>query len=285
MRIVAVVRRFIQCLRRGRPKSDQQDKDDIPEASSLVFSPEEIQEAELYFFKKATGEVRTFAKKRDYFDQSQEIEGVIYFTGRLLSSTEIVALEKVMFDLNPTSFCVPVVDRYSPVAYSIMMEVHWSTVHHLNATRTYRESLSRAYIIGGRDLAREVRETCVFCRRFKVKMQEVEMGQIHQTRLTIAPAFTLCQVDLLGPYTATCEHNHRSTVKVWGVIFKCPASGAVFVCGMSRCDTSAFLQAYTRFAARFCHPRKFFFYFFFYCFLTILVFIHTYYCYYSIRWR
>ena len=82
------------------------------------------------------------------------------------------------------------------------------------------------------------------------------MGQIHQTRLTIAPAFTLCQVDLLGPYTATCEHNHRSTVKVWGVIFKCPASGAVFVCGMSRCDTSAFLQAYTRFAARFCHPRK-----------------------------
>ena len=124
--------------RRGRPKSNQQDKDGIPEASSLVFSPEEIQEAELYFFKKATGEVRTFAKKRDYFDQSQEIEGVIYFTGRLLSSNEIVALEKVMFDLNPTSFCVPVVDRYSPVAYSIMMEVHWSTVHHLNATRTYK---------------------------------------------------------------------------------------------------------------------------------------------------
>ncbi len=84
------------------------------------------------------------------------------------------------------------------------------------------------------------------------------MGRIHESRLTIAPPFTYCQVDLMGPYVARCEHNHRSTVKVWGVVFKDPASGAVFVHAMSRCDTSAFVQAYTRFAARFCHPKKLF---------------------------
>lgn len=89
-------------------------------------------------------------------------------------------------------------------------------------------------------------------------MVEVEMGQIHETRLTMAPPFTLCQVDLFGPLEARCEHNHRAVVKVWGVVFKDPASGAVFVHAMAKCDTSAFVQAYTRFAARFCHPMKLF---------------------------
>jgi hypothetical protein len=137
-----------------------------------------------------------------------------------------------------------------------MVETHWSTVHHLNAATTYRESLGVAYIIGGRELAQEVRNSCPFCKRFKAKLQQVEMGKVHGSRVTIAPAFTLCQVDLMGPFTAQCEHNHRATVKVWGVVFKDPASGAVFVLAMSKCDTSAFLQAYTRFAARFCHPQK-----------------------------
>jgi hypothetical protein len=148
------------------------------------------------------------------------------------------------------------VDRFSPVAYSIMVETHWSTVHHLNATCTFRESLARAYIIGGRDLAQEIRNTCVFCRRFKARLLEVEMGKLHETRLTIAPPFAICQVDLLGPYLAQCEHNHRAKVKVWGVVFKDPASGAIYVHAMSSCDTNSFVQAYTRFAARFCHPQK-----------------------------
>jgi len=142
------------------------------------------------------------------------------------------------------------------VAYSIMLETHWSKVHHLNATTTYRESLEVAYIIRGRDLAQEIREGCNFCKRFKARMVEVEMGKVHSSRLAIAPPFTYTQVDLLGPYEARCEHNHRSVVKVWGAVFKDPASGAVFVHAMPKYDTSAFIQAYTRFAARFCHPMK-----------------------------
>ncbi len=130
-----------------------------------------------------------------------------------------------------------------------MVETHWSTVHHLNAATTYRESLGVAYIFGGRELAQEVRNSCPFCKRFKAKLQQVEMGKVHGSRVTIAPAFTLCQDDFMGPFTAQCEHNHQATVKVWGVVFKDLTSGAVFVLAMSKCDTSSFLQAYTRFAA------------------------------------
>ncbi len=92
-----------------------------------------------------------------------------------------------MFDLNPVSLCKPVVDRHSPVSYSIMLEMHWVTANHLNATAAYRESLATTFILKGRDLAQEVRESCNFCRRYKAKTLEVEMGKIHENRLVIAP--------------------------------------------------------------------------------------------------
>jgi len=224
----------------------------------ICLSQGDVEEAQLYFFKKGTAEVLHYSKPKDYRTCSKMQNGVLYFTGRLLDSGAVQALEEVMFDLNPVTFCRPMLDRYSPISYSIMLETHWSKVHHLNGTTTYRESLETAFIIRGRELGQEIRENCNFCKRFKARLTEVEMGKVHSSRLAIAPPFTYCQVDLLGPYDASCEHNHRATVKVWGVIFKDPASGAVFVHAMPKYDTSAFVQAYTRFAARFCHPKKLF---------------------------
>ena len=222
----------------------------------MCLTPEELAAGEDYFYKKATAEVKQFNKPADYRRFAKEKDGILYFTGRLLDAGGIKGLEEVMFDLSPVSFCRPLADRHSPVAYAVMLETHWRTVHHLNATTTYRESLSVIFTLKGRDLAQEIRDTCSFCRRYKAKLLDVEMGKIHEARLTIAPPFTLCQVDLFGPLEARCEHNHRAVVKVWGVVFKDPASGAVFVHAMAKCDTSAFVQAYMRFAARFCHPKK-----------------------------
>lgn len=269
VRILAFVLRFVRVLKQRRAARKLEDlyaatgpcerpQPDVvkDETAGSVLLEAELAEAERYFFIKATEEVKQFSKVKEYKNCSIEKDGILYFSGRVLDGQEPLAFETVMFDLNPLSFCQPLVDRYSPTAYSIMIDTHWSVVNHLNATCTFRESLSKAYVIGGRDLAQEIRKTCVFCRRFKAKLLEAEMGKVHETRLSIAPPFTVCQVDLLGPYSAQCEHNHRATVKVWGAIFKDPASGAVFVHAMSRCDTSAFIQAYTRFAARFCHPQR-----------------------------
>ena len=259
VRVMALVLKFVAACRAaaGQEKSNLDlSGGDSQEQRSVCLTAKEIEAGEDYFYKKATAEIKQFARPADYKRFSQEKDGILYFTGRLLDAGRVKGLEEVMFDLSPVSFCRPLVDRHSPVAYSIMMETHWKTVHHLNATTTYRESLSIVFTLRGRDLAQEIKETCSFCKRYKAKLLAVEMGKIHEARLTIAPAFTLCQVDLLGPLEARCKHNHRAVVKVWGAVFKDPASGAVFVHAMAKCDTSAFVQAYTRFAARFCHPRK-----------------------------
>ena len=262
VRVVALVLRFLRVVRarvaRRRSLLDPGElkiEEQRPPVQ-LTFLPEEITDAEMYFFRLGSKEVTQFCKPGDYKHCSVLRDGVLFFTGRVLDGQDILSFEVVMFDLNPLSFCKPILDRFSPIAYSIMIHTHWSDANHLNAAHTFRESLSTAYTLGGRELAQEIRNSCVFCRRFKARLVQVEMGKIHQSRLVIAPPFTICQVDLFGPYKAQCEHNHRATVKVWGAVFKDPASGAVFAHAMSKCDTSAFILAYNRFSARFCHPQK-----------------------------
>ncbi len=60
----------------------------------------------------------------EYKHCSSEREGILYFSSILLDSRRVKAMEEVMFDLSPVSFCKPIVDRHSPVAYAIMLEMH-----------------------------------------------------------------------------------------------------------------------------------------------------------------
>ena len=227
-----------------------------PELRTYQVSPQEIDLAERYFFRKATLEVKQFYKAKDWKDCSVYKNGILYYSGRILEGQEINDVEQTMWDLQPLSFTKPLIDRYSPVAYSIMGFSHAGITRHKNSVTTLRESRSLAFVLRGRDLANEIRDACVSCRRFKAKLIDVEMGKIHETRLTIAPPFYHVQVDLLGPYSATCEHNHRSSVKVWGVVFKDPATAAIAVFVMQGYDTGSFLQSYTRFSSRYGHPSK-----------------------------
>lgn len=219
---------------------------------------EELEAAKNLFFERGTAEVKHFCKKSQYESISFERNKILYYNGRILISQEPLAMENTMLDVDPYTFCKPLLERYSPVSYSLMVWCHSSGAHHKNAVATLRESLDHAFIIGGRELAIQVRNTCIKCRRYKQKLVEVKMGGVHKTRLTVAPAFYYTQIDLMGPMEANCEHNHRSVVKIWGCIFKCPATGAVAVHVMARYNTEAFIKAYNRFASRYGHPNKIF---------------------------
>ena len=216
----------------------------------------ELRRSENYFFYKATLEVIKFSPDREYKDCFITKNGILHYVGRILDSQEIYSPEDTMFDLTPLSFVRPIVDRYSPVGYSVMLHSHEAITHHKSATASLLESRSIAYILRGRDLASEIVKACRPCVRYQCKLLEAEMGKIHQTRLTIAPVFHCSQVDLFGPLIAVCEHQHRSSVKVYGVVFKDPGSCAVAIYVMQNYSTPSFLQAYTRFAARYGHPTE-----------------------------
>ena len=53
-------------------------------------------------------------------------------------------------------------DQYSPVAISIVMEIHWQhpDVEHTGIETMLRQTLSIAHIIGGRHLMKSVKRIC-----------------------------------------------------------------------------------------------------------------------------
>ena len=222
-------------------------------------SEEEITRAQDFFFRLGTKEVEQFSKEKDWKNNSIKKDKILYSTDRVLEGRELNSLENIMLDLDPFTFVRPILDRYSPLAYSITVYCHVSRGHHHNAITTVRETMNIAHIIGARELATVVRENCHFCKRYKRKLMQVEFGKIHRNRVSIAPAFFYCQADICGPFMARCEHqSHRATVKVWGLIFKCTATCAVAAHVMTMYDADAFVLAYTRFAARYGHPKKLF---------------------------
>ena len=210
-----------------------------------------------YYLRLATLEVKKFGLK-SYAQSDNEVDGIIYHTGRIPEGQEPGNLTGIALDLVNMSYVKPVALQQSPVSYSVMIQSHVGPACHRGAVSTLRESMSVLHIIGGKELAVKVCRSCPLCKAHKARMVKVEMGKVHANRLTIAPPFTMAQMDIFGPYQATCKHNHRSSCKLWGLVVKCCASGAVMAYCMSSYDAQAFAAAYTRHAAHYGHTQRLF---------------------------
>ena len=227
----------------------------IQEKACIQIGDEELAAAEKLVFQWTTTEVKHFNKKETLKDAVME-DDILKYTGRFLDLSEISNPTNIFLDIDPLTFNVPMVDRYSPVAYSIMIHAHTKLTHHGGAVSTLRASLGVAYIIRGKDLAVEVRKDCVFCRRYKARMLEAEMGKIHPTQLCVAPAFYYVQIDLFGPVSSICKHFARREIKAYCAVFKCTTTLAVAAFVLDSYDTSSFLDAFHRFSCCYGIPYK-----------------------------
>ena len=225
----------------------------------LEISTSVINDALHYFFVKATLEVKHFLPVSAYKNITEEKQGVLYYVGRILPTQKVggdLTLCDISFDLTKSSFCVPVVDRHSPIAYSIVSEVHW---HHPDVWHTGVESVLRmvnstAYIIGGRGLVKLMKDSCTKCRLLWKEEVKVAMGPKDESNLCIAPAFYNTQVDICGHFDSYSNANKRAKLKVWICVFCCSTTGAVDCKIMDDYSTDAFLLAFIRFACRYGYP-------------------------------
>ena len=100
-------------------------------------------------------------------------------------------LSNACLDLAANSFHVPLVDRYSPLAFSIINEVHW---HHADAwdsrgDTVFRYALQIVYVVEGRGLVNTIRSDCVRRRYLKTGYQEVDMGHKSDDDFCLARPF------------------------------------------------------------------------------------------------
>ena len=88
-----------------------------------------LNDALRYYFVKGTNEVKHFLPVSAYKKFSDEKNGILYYTGRILPTQRAggdLTMCDVSFDLVKSTFCVPIVERHSPIAYSVVSEVHWN---------------------------------------------------------------------------------------------------------------------------------------------------------------
>jgi hypothetical protein len=226
----------------------------------VVELPEVIVKSALaYYFQKSTLEIKHFLPKHKYSNISKEINGILYYSGRILPDQRVVnklTLADVSFDLSEKTFCVPMVDKSSPVAYAISDEVHWNhfDVRHGGIESVLREIQCIAYLIGGRKLVKDIKRSCIRCRILRKKRLEVVMGPKHDGNLCIAPAFHTTQVDICGYFDSFSNANKRAKIKLWFVVFCCSATGAVDIKVMEDYSTDSFILAFIRFSCRYGYP-------------------------------
>ena len=226
----------------------------------VILTDEMLTSAFFHYALKASIETKHFLDKSKYENISKEIDGVLYYSGRILPEQQFEGYPDLCasaLDLCRTSFCVPVMDQYSPVAIAIAIDVHWNhpDVKHRGVAAIYRQMLKISYVIGGFDLATSVKQGCKKCRALYKKSIDVAMGPIQGVNLCIAPAFYATQVDIFGPFKSYSSANKRATIKVWFLIFCCCTTGAVDIRVLEDYSTDAFVLGFIRFSCRVGYPR------------------------------
>ena len=159
---------------------------------AVIHLPQDILDAaKNYYIRKAALEVQQFIDPIKYKDKSCWKNKILYFTGRILPTQKIdgrFSLSDAILDLSEATFCVPITDAHSPIAYAIVSEKHWydPDVKHAGVESTLRYAQNTAYIIGGRNLVKSIQKACVRCRILHKKGVKVAMGPKSDENLKVA---------------------------------------------------------------------------------------------------
>ena len=219
----------------------------------------DLDQAWKYLFRKATEEVEYFCPPK-VWKQTKKIDGVRLWTVRVLPCQEFtvgIQLSDAMLDLSPTVFCVPVVDEYSPLAWSIVLEVHWNnpSAKHAGVPTVVRYCNGLAHIYNCSQVAQAVRDSCARCNYIKKRTLGTEFGPLSKPQLQIAPPYYVAQCDLFGPYKAYSVANARQTFKVWFCVFVCITTGCTDIEVMEDYTAASFVMGYTRFSSKNGHSK------------------------------
>ena len=226
----------------------------------VMLTDAEVQHSLNYFFQKGSDEVKSFVHPKQYKNISVERNGILYFTGRvpLEDLTFKCKMTNTMIDLSTGTFVVPIVEKYSPLSFSILNQMHWydATSKHSGVETTIRSTMTVAHILGVRDIAKLFRKNCARCRFLLKKTVDVEMGLLPSSSLCVAPPYYNTQVDLCGPFSAYSKHNKRTTLKVWIIVYVCTTTGMTNLKIMEGYDTTQFLLSFSRFSCEVGYPKQ-----------------------------
>lgn len=149
---------------------------------------------------------------------------------------------------------VPLVPYSAWISTLLTREAH--EANHEGIAGTLLRVRSKAWVVQGPRIARNVIDSCMHCRKTKARMCKQMMSELPPERTGPAAPFEFTALDLFGPYVIKDSVRRRTKMKVWGVVFSCMVSKAIHADIVEDLSTEGFLKVYQRFTALRGHPRK-----------------------------
>ena len=143
-----------------------------------------------------------------------------------------------------------ILPRGSQLARLIISNLH---LVHLHAGPTHLMGLlsGQFYVLGARNLVRDISRSCVPCQRVYAKTSTQQMEDLPGCRVMPSPPFYKIGVDYAGPVTLKRGATRKPTyLKAYIALFVCLATKAVHLELVSDLSSNDFLAALRRFVSR-----------------------------------
>ena len=235
--------------------------------NSVTLQPTDsyINAALLLYFRLASREVERFNSKQLVQTKTVLRDGVRLSVGRIIDGMNFIETSDLdtlnLGDLGIKTM-IPVLDRFSPVAYSIAQHLHWNVVKHRGMETCLRVSLQHVHILQGMSLFRELNSECIKCHMKRGKFVKASTGPLGDKQFLVAPPFFASQVDLFGPirtFVPGYEKETRATKvkesKVWVMATVCIVTSNVNLQVIEMKDTGAILEAFIRLSCEVGYPK------------------------------
>ena len=127
----------------------------------------------------------------------------------------------------------------------IVRYFHESVGHHQGRGVTQNEIKQAGnWIVDGRSTVARTISKCVTCRQFRGQLQTQKMSDLSEERVTQAAPFHYTGMGVYGPFYV--KEGSR-TLKRYGLIFTCLASGTVHLETLKTLETDSFISVLRRF--------------------------------------
>ncbi|XP_068225121.1 uncharacterized protein [Palaemon carinicauda] len=138
-----------------------------------------------------------------------------------------------------------------PVRYSFtrLYVKHIHEIHHAGVEATLNKLQSKFWVPGARKILKSVKARCVICHKLAEKTEEQCMGQCPSERLQPIPIFFNTAFDVFGPFFVKDTVKRHTRKKVYGIIFNCMVSRAVYLDLAEGYDNENILMTLSRFVS------------------------------------
>ena len=236
----------------------------VEHVRNIEVSDKFINMAMVYLYRKGSNEVKEFNPKSTIKKHMIEKDGILLSKNRMIAGLDYINTGELNINLGALGIKVhaPVLDRFSPLAYSIAQHVHWELAPHRGMETHNRVSLEHVHILQGMTLYKELSQECIRCNMRRKRYLEVSMGAVKPEQLIIAPPFWACQIDLFGPYRVYVPGFERETrnrkvldVEVHILAIVCPTTRLVNLQVVEKTDAGGIICGFTRLACEVGMPK------------------------------